>query len=131
MCYLNKHKNYSFYKILLDYKRKSINVNKETEILMFILLIFQKMNHLTLKINKDLINIVKSYLLPLQTIKNNRNKYLIDLLRSTCNIKERLNNNYCIDYDGKEYNNLDNSKITRLMIDYWTIKRMVSQNIYF
>jgi len=98
---------------------------------MFILLIFQKMNHLTLKINKDLINIVKSYLLPLQTIKNNRNKYLIDLLRSTCNIKERLNNNYCIDYDGKEYNNLDNSKITRLMIDYWTIKRMVSQNIYF
>lgn len=89
------------------------------------------MNYTTLKINKDLSNIVQSYLLPsVNYIKNNnRNKCLIDLLHSTCTIKERLDNNFSIDYDGYKYNNLYNSKITRIMIDYWTIKKMICQNI--
>lgn len=86
------------------------------------------------KINNDLTNIIKSYLLiSTKNVNNNKNKCFYQLLDKTEDILYDLNNNKCSDSLAKKYIfDLKNSKITHITIkylgntnfQYWTIRKI-------
>lgn len=81
---------------------------------------------LTLKINKNLVNIIQSYLLPSSVIiKYNKNIYIISLYDNICLIKHRLDSNGCFDSDSNWYTDLNNSRIVRFDKIFWTIRKQI------
>ena len=85
------------------------------------------LNYLTIKINKYMIDIVRSYLLPFlfTIIKKFYSSCHIQLLNDTWWIKNRLTNNYCSDSNKIWYYNLNNTKITKLKDSQWTIRKII------
>ena len=86
------------------------------------------MNYLTLKVNRDIGNIVQYYLSPYShIIKNKHINCMISLIDKTFFINDRLERNICLD-DNQEYHyNLINSRIVKLDHNEWSIiKRRVN-----
>jgi hypothetical protein len=86
------------------------------------------LNYLTRKINKYMIDIVRSYLLPSRftIIKNFYTSCHHQLLNNTWWINDRLTSNHCSDNNGRWYYDLNcNTKIIKLNDSQWTIRKII------
>ena len=75
-------------------------------------------------------NIIQSYTLPLEFVKNNNEKLYRELSKETCTIRTRLYNQDCYDPEQNYHTNLLDTKIIRRTEcwgsnrKYWTIGKI-------